>query len=150
MRAAAGLCGLPRPPKAGEAPATSADGFGLLHPQAAIHGLDGNPWAQSPGFAVTPAEAAKLVAGFTTADGLYSGIHIGGVKFMFLRADPESIHGKQVCLHSKWPGVQSKRRPVRPAGPAGPAGLTSIEGARAGWPICEPGALLLLSLHYEP
>jgi len=62
---------------------------------AAIHGLDGNPWATSPGFAVTPAEAAKLVAGFTTADGLYSGIHISGVKFMFLRADPESIHGKQ-------------------------------------------------------
>ena len=67
-------------------------------PQAAIHGIDGNPWATSAGFNVAQAEAAKMVAGFTSADGLYSGIHAGGTKFMFLRADDTQIQGKQVPL----------------------------------------------------
>lgn len=62
--------------------------------QAAIHGLDGNPWATSAGFAVSPAEAQKLIAGFSSADGLYSGIFLGGTKYMFLRATDEEIQGK--------------------------------------------------------
>lgn len=63
--------------------------------QAAIHGLDGNPWAFSPGFNVTPAEAQKLIQGFASAEGLYSGFHLGGEKFMFLRGTDAEIHGKK-------------------------------------------------------
>eukprot|EP01134_Creolimax_fragrantissima_P007796 CFRG7796T1 len=64
--------------------------------KAAIHGLDGNPWASSPGFTVSPAEANALIAGIADPTPLYSGITLGGVKYMFLRNEPDrSVYGKK-------------------------------------------------------
>lgn len=63
--------------------------------QAAIHGLDGNPWATSNGFSVSVVEASKLITGFNTPDGLYSGVVLAGEKFMFLRATEDEIQLKK-------------------------------------------------------
>ncbi|KNC82797.1 profilin-2 [Sphaeroforma arctica JP610] len=64
--------------------------------KAAIHGLDGNPWASSSGFTVTPAEAAALIAGCADPTPMYSGIYIAGKKYMFLRNEPDrSVYGKE-------------------------------------------------------
>jgi len=63
---------------------------------AAIHGLDGNPWATSAGFSITPAEATALVTGFDNQAPFHAGgIRVSGLKYMFLRATEETIHGKK-------------------------------------------------------
>mmetsp|Transcript_124479 Transcript_124479/g.175639 ORF Transcript_124479/g.175639 Transcript_124479/m.175639 type:complete len:128 (-) Transcript_124479:53-436(-) len=64
---------------------------------AAIIGHDGNTWATSAGFAVSPAEGKTIVAGFSNSGGLAaSGIVAGGTKYMFLRAvDDRSIMGRK-------------------------------------------------------
>ncbi|KJE90176.1 hypothetical protein CAOG_01521 [Capsaspora owczarzaki ATCC 30864] len=67
--------------------------------KAAIHGLDGNPWATSAGFKVDKAEAAALVAaiGKKEPSDLYaSGIKLGGQKFTFLRHEQNrSVYGRK-------------------------------------------------------
>jgi len=64
--------------------------------KGAIVGLDGNTWATSPGFTVTPAEGAALAALFNTpANAFGSGITVGGVKYLTLKADNRSIYGKK-------------------------------------------------------
>mmetsp|Transcript_48519 Transcript_48519/g.67427 ORF Transcript_48519/g.67427 Transcript_48519/m.67427 type:complete len:132 (-) Transcript_48519:56-451(-) len=68
---------------------------------AALVGLDGNTWATSAGFAVSPAEAKAIIAGFGPPGSAgqaalqAKGMHCGGVKYMFLRADDRSMMGKK-------------------------------------------------------
>ncbi|KAI3657905.1 hypothetical protein MP638_003542 [Amoeboaphelidium occidentale] len=75
--------------------------------KAAIHGLDGNPWATTAGFTVKPDEAKTLVKAFSDASGIRaSGLLIGGEKFIALRADDRSIYAKKgangvVCVKTK-------------------------------------------------
>jgi profilin len=64
--------------------------------KAAIIGHDGNTWATSTGFAVSPQEGAILAAGFADASAIRGdGIHLNGQKYFTLRADERSIYGKQ-------------------------------------------------------
>ncbi|KAJ3337067.1 profilin, required for normal timing of actin polymerization in response to thermal stress [Gonapodya sp. JEL0774] len=75
--------------------------------KAAIYGHDGKLWASSKGFTVAADECTKLLKGFTDPSGLRaSGLHIGGTKFIVLRADDRSIYGKQgatgiICVKTK-------------------------------------------------
>merc|ERR1712093_122207 len=64
--------------------------------QAAILGLDGNTWATSAGFAVTPAQGQALASAFNNADPIRaSGFDLAGVHYVTLRADDRSIYGKK-------------------------------------------------------
>ena len=65
--------------------------------KAAIHGHDGNPWATSQGFSVTPAEAKSLLHGCDDPSPLQmSGIKLGGVKYMFLKNEAgRSAYGRK-------------------------------------------------------
>jgi len=64
--------------------------------KAAIIGHDGNKWAASAGFNVSPEEGKKLLGGFKDASTVQgAGVTIGGVKYMTLKADPRSIYGKK-------------------------------------------------------
>eukprot|EP00041_Stephanoeca_diplocostata_P007929 m.113781 g.113781 ORF g.113781 m.113781 type:complete len:132 (-) comp17099_c0_seq1:244-639(-) len=79
---------------------TSLLGAGTVS-KAAIHGKDGNVWATSAGFNITPQEAATVVGGFTDQGTFYSnGVVVGGKKYKFLRTiDTEdavtSVLGKE-------------------------------------------------------
>lgn len=64
--------------------------------QAAIIGHDGNTWATSAGFAVTPAQGQTLAAAFKDATAIRSsGFQIGDVRYVTIRADDRSIYGKK-------------------------------------------------------
>ena len=89
-------------------------GTGKLN-KAAIHGHDGTLWATTQGFAVNtvnnnqinPNEVKTLASAFKDASGIRaSGLHLGGVKYIALRADDRSIYGKKgqggvVCVKTK-------------------------------------------------
>jgi len=65
--------------------------------KAAILGFpDGNKWAASASFAITPDEGKKLAAGFKDSASVQgAGVNVGGVKYMTIKADPRSIYGKK-------------------------------------------------------
>jgi len=64
--------------------------------QAAICGHDGNIWATSTGFAVTPAELKHLSVNFGNMDVMpMQGITVGGTKYMFLSANDRVMRGKK-------------------------------------------------------
>jgi len=64
--------------------------------KGAILGLDGNTWATSPGFKVSPAEGQGLAALFNNpGDAFTKGIHISGNKYLAVKADNRSIYGKK-------------------------------------------------------
>jgi len=64
--------------------------------KAALLGLDGNTWATSAGFKVSPQEGAALAALFKTPQNAFgSGITIAGTKYLALKADNRSIYGKK-------------------------------------------------------
>ena len=64
--------------------------------KALICGHDGTAWAYSAGFNPNAPELKALIKGFTDNAGIQSsGITLGGVKFMTLRADNRSIYGKK-------------------------------------------------------
>jgi profilin len=81
--------------------------------KAAIHGLDGNPWATSKGFTVsilfvtkktlnslkvTPAEAKTLIGGYKDPSAIRAnGLNIAGTRYIVLRTDDRSIYAKKVC-----------------------------------------------------
>lgn len=74
---------------------TNLTGSGAVS-KAAICGLDGNVWAQSPGFNVKPDEVKKLVDGLKKADNLRAnGVTVGGTKYIFLQSDDTQIQGKK-------------------------------------------------------
>eukprot|EP00162_Nutomonas_longa_P010859 comp20197_c0_seq6/m.39969 comp20197_c0_seq6/g.39969 ORF comp20197_c0_seq6/g.39969 comp20197_c0_seq6/m.39969 type:complete len:126 (-) comp20197_c0_seq6:25-402(-) len=62
---------------------------------AAIIGHDGQVWAKD-GLDMQSDEGRKLVEAFVDPSGvLAQGLHIGGIKFMTIRADTRSIYGKK-------------------------------------------------------
>lgn len=64
--------------------------------QAAICDLEGNMWAQSPGFAPSPSEVATIVKGFSNVALLQSGgITCAGVKYMYIRSDEKEVFGRK-------------------------------------------------------
>lgn len=65
--------------------------------EAAICGHDGNPWASSAGLTsvIKPAEVAAIVRGFSDPTSVQGGIHLGGVKYMFLRCDGDVMNGQK-------------------------------------------------------
>jgi len=64
--------------------------------QAAIIGLDGNPWAVSPGFGLKAGEGAKLAGQFKNPPDVFaSGININGVRYMGIKGDERSLYGKK-------------------------------------------------------
>jgi len=64
--------------------------------KGALLGLDGNTWATSPGFKVTPAEGAALAALFNNPPNAFStGITVAGTKYLALKSDNRSIYGKK-------------------------------------------------------
>ncbi|MFH8574101.1 profilin [Streptomyces sp. NPDC017993] len=74
---------------------TSLIGTGRIT-QATILGHDGNAWAQSTGFHITPQEGAALAAGFVDNNAIRAnGFYMGGQRYFTLRADGRSIYGKQ-------------------------------------------------------
>ncbi|KAG0281889.1 profilin, required for normal timing of actin polymerization in response to thermal stress [Linnemannia exigua] len=63
--------------------------------KGAIFGLDGSLWATTPGFAISGAEAKKLIAAFEdVSDVAANGIFLEGVKFFFLRNPENSIYAR--------------------------------------------------------
>ena len=64
--------------------------------KGALHGLDGNVWATTPGFSVAPAEAKAIIAGFSNPSSIQgSGILANGAKYMTIRAEANSVYGKR-------------------------------------------------------
>eukprot|EP01112_Ceratiomyxa_fruticulosa_P011743 TRINITY_DN3214_c0_g1_i1.p2 TRINITY_DN3214_c0_g1~~TRINITY_DN3214_c0_g1_i1.p2 ORF type:complete len:127 (+),score=31.23 TRINITY_DN3214_c0_g1_i1:102-482(+) len=70
-------------------------GSGMVS-QAAILGLDGQVWASSASCSLKKEEATKIVSQFSDPNGaLQSGVTVGGVKYLAIRADDRSIYGKK-------------------------------------------------------
>lgn len=64
--------------------------------KAAIIGHDGNTWAISAGFKLSPQEGAALAGGFNNPQAIQgSGVMLGGTKYMTLRADNRSVYIKK-------------------------------------------------------
>jgi len=64
--------------------------------KGALLGHDGNTWATSDGFTVTPSEGAAVAALFNNPPNAFStGISVAGVKYLALKADNRSIYGKK-------------------------------------------------------
>jgi len=64
--------------------------------KAAVCGLDGSVWAQSPAFNVKPDEVKKVVDSFRNADSLRQhGVTVGGQRYIFLQSDDSQIQGKK-------------------------------------------------------
>jgi len=64
--------------------------------QGAILGLDGNTWATSAGFTITPAEGAALANNFKNPSAAQAGgIVAAGTRYLTLKADDRSIYGKK-------------------------------------------------------
>eukprot|EP00126_Sphaerothecum_destruens_P013001 Sdes_comp22248_c0_seq1m20743 len=81
---------------------TNLLGTGVVH-KAAIIGHDGNTWAVSAGFSISPEEGKKLVNGLGSPNLFFSeGVRIGGVKFMCLRAEDSKVYARKesegVCV----------------------------------------------------
>lgn len=63
---------------------------------AVIAGHDGNVWAKSQDFNVTPNEIQALLSNYSNQESLASsGISLGGQKYFYLSGDDEVIRGKQ-------------------------------------------------------
>jgi len=64
--------------------------------KAALLGHDGNTWATSAGFVVTPAEGAALAGLFNNPPNAFAnGITVAGTKYLALKSDNRSIYGKK-------------------------------------------------------
>lgn len=63
---------------------------------AVICGHDGNIWAQSAGFTVTPEELKGLIAKFGNEDQMaQTGINVAGTKYMYLSSTDKVIRAKK-------------------------------------------------------
>jgi len=64
--------------------------------KGALVGFDGSTWATSPGFTVSAAEGAALVAMFNNPANVFaSGITAAGCRYLALKSDARSIYGKK-------------------------------------------------------
>merc|ERR1712048_1358242 len=71
--------------------------------EAVIAGHDGNVWAKSQNFNVTPNELQAILNNYGNQESLASsGFSLGGTKYFYLSGDDEVIRGKQgkggVCV----------------------------------------------------
>jgi hypothetical protein len=73
--------------------------------RAAIFNTEGNSvWATTTGFTVSPQEMQEVVRAYKdpgkngVKEVQSSGLHIGGERFVVIKADERSIYGKKVCL----------------------------------------------------
>ncbi|RMD39460.1 hypothetical protein DV735_g5668, partial [Chaetothyriales sp. CBS 134920] len=78
---------------------TSLIGSGHVD-QGAIFNAEGTSvWAASPGFQLSPSEVQEVVGSFKDKSEpkkiQMNGIHIAGTKYFVLKADDESIYGKE-------------------------------------------------------
>merc|ERR1711879_822759 len=65
--------------------------------QAAIIGHDGNTWATSAGFAVSPANGAALANAFKDATAIRSnGFELAGTRYVTIRADDRSVYNEKI------------------------------------------------------
>ncbi|OMJ08639.1 Profilin-1A [Smittium culicis] len=75
--------------------------------QAAIYGLDGNPWAISSGFKISPEEFKGILASFTDPSTIRaSGLYLSGIKYFALNCNERSVYGKKestgvICVKAK-------------------------------------------------
>ena len=64
--------------------------------EAVIAGHDGNVWAKSQNFNVTPNELQAILNNYGNQESLASsGFSLGGTKYFYLSGDDEVIRGKQ-------------------------------------------------------
>eukprot|EP01133_Synstelium_polycarpum_P004366 gene4366-5101_t len=64
--------------------------------EAALVGLTGGNWAISKGLNVTAAEGTQLTQNFNDFNKFFaSGINVGGVKYLVVKADARSAYGKK-------------------------------------------------------
>merc|ERR1712215_412824 len=71
-------------------------GVGKNLKDAAIAGHDGNVWAKSANFNVTPGEIQNILQNYDCQHNLAStGINLGGQKYFYLSGDEEVMRGKQ-------------------------------------------------------
>eukprot|EP00035_Acanthoeca_spectabilis_P038815 m.56480 g.56480 ORF g.56480 m.56480 type:complete len:129 (+) comp9304_c0_seq1:4425-4811(+) len=65
--------------------------------KASIHGLDGNVWATSAGFAVSVEEAKAIIAGLgsDSPSQQVNGIRAAGEKYTFIRKVDTTMNGKK-------------------------------------------------------
>ena len=64
--------------------------------EAVIAGHDGNVWAKSSNFNVTPGEIQTILNNYSSQESLASaGFSLGGTKYFYLSGDEEVIRGKQ-------------------------------------------------------
>jgi len=63
-------------------------------PQGACHRA--GAWATTSGFTVSKENATALVNAFKDAGGIRAnGLHVGGTRYVVLKADDRSVYGKQ-------------------------------------------------------
>jgi len=63
---------------------------------AAIAGHDGNIWAQSAGFNVTPDEVKKVLGSWDNASAMgMSGVTFNGLRYMYLSGNDKVVRGKK-------------------------------------------------------
>merc|ERR1712126_563863 len=71
-------------------------GVGKDLKEAVIAGHDGNVWAKSQNFNVTPNEIQAILNNYGNQESLASsGFSLGGTKYFYLSGDEEVIRGKQ-------------------------------------------------------
>ncbi|KAI0218681.1 Profilin [Lamellibrachia satsuma] len=64
--------------------------------KAALCGLDGSVWTQTPGMDLKQPEVVTLVNGLSDSSVLTAnGIHLGGQKYIYLRSDDTQIQGRK-------------------------------------------------------
>ena len=75
---------------------TQLMGTGHATIMAAIIGHDGEQWAASPDFNVTPAEGRYLVSAFNDSEGVsWNGLRFRTDYYITIKADARSIYGKK-------------------------------------------------------
>lgn len=62
---------------------------------------------------MSPEEVAKIVAGMDDPSGLQAGgVHVGGVKYMFIRSDDRLVAGKKVRRAFRRDTKKKKKRKI--------------------------------------
>ncbi|OLY85101.1 Profilin-1B [Smittium mucronatum] len=85
---------------------TNLVGTGYIS-QAAIYGLDGNPWAISAGLQIKPEEFKTLLGAFTDPSQIRAnGLYFDSRKYFALNCNDRSIYGKLessgvICVKAK-------------------------------------------------
>jgi len=78
---------------------TSLVGTGNIDKAAIFNSEGTSVWASSPGFTVSPAEIKEVVASYKDTGDVKkvqaNGLHVGGERFVVIKADDRSLYGKK-------------------------------------------------------